>query len=362
MNRLFLLVALFINLGLIQSQKINLDLIPFRDGNKWGYHEFKGSMRIEAKYDTTTFFVNCHSTHPLLGLVKQNNKWGIIDVFDNTIIPIIYDKLELPLYGYDSLIIASINGKFGIINHDNKTVVPFKYKWIQEDNNYQQQRNNDPAFRFIALNLKDQICYISPEGKSTLKENKKPKITEIELEPMGDYESASVAPPVDDTPRLFKPNADSLKKYGIDSISSFPFNPIYYFLYKNGKKGVYNCRAIFNEQDYLMPPQFDELIYYNNLRFVVKRNDSIAVMNFPNMVLMPYSKLDKVTLNQYNYDFILTEKDKKFGVYHTYTKEHIDPIYEQIIPFYFEGTTILLVTKNGKDGWLTTDLVEYFKN
>ena len=57
-------------------------------------------------------------------IIRKDGKYGMIDINNNTIIPIEYDMLE---WFYNGLALAMKNDKTGFIDVNNKVVVPFQY-------------------------------------------------------------------------------------------------------------------------------------------------------------------------------------------------------------------------------------------
>lgn len=64
-------------------------------------------------------------------LASVDNKFGIIDMYNNIIIPFEYENLE-QCYSKDdlSLFFAYKNGKCGIVDISNNIIFPFKYEWL----------------------------------------------------------------------------------------------------------------------------------------------------------------------------------------------------------------------------------------
>lgn len=59
---------------------------------------------------------------------KRNGKWGIVDMNDKVIVPFEYDTIiQADMNGY---IVAQKNSKFGVIDEQNKIIIPFLYSKI----------------------------------------------------------------------------------------------------------------------------------------------------------------------------------------------------------------------------------------
>lgn len=106
--------------GLAQSYLFDKERIyPTENkSGKQGVVNAKGNTILPTKYD---------SIHPLtydLFTIYQNNKAGVIDRTQKVIIPLQYDHIE-HIDLKDNLVLAVKNQKYGFINLQNKTVIPF---------------------------------------------------------------------------------------------------------------------------------------------------------------------------------------------------------------------------------------------
>ena len=95
---------------------------------------------IPLKYDCVEFF------HEGMAKVQLNHKYGFVNEAGEEVIPVIYDDFcrmidaahcrLSPDFGYDppffqnGLVKAKLNGKWGIINEKNQTILPMKYDKI----------------------------------------------------------------------------------------------------------------------------------------------------------------------------------------------------------------------------------------
>lgn len=66
-----------------------------------------------------------------LAIIINNSKYGYVDLFDNAVIPAVYDKLFSFLWvdGYNK-VEAKLNGKWGILNKNGQVLIPFLYDGI----------------------------------------------------------------------------------------------------------------------------------------------------------------------------------------------------------------------------------------
>lgn len=154
------------------------DLIPYLQKGKWGYADSNGNVRIQAQWDNVELFkdgraeviftpesgnwIYCTidtkgnyiippsrhwngTLYPSLknasyNAIGQDGKWGIIDADNRELIPCLYDKTdgrndESQWSGsfHDDTVrhwvycVAKKDGYFGIIDTNNKTIFPFEY-------------------------------------------------------------------------------------------------------------------------------------------------------------------------------------------------------------------------------------------
>lgn len=97
--------------------------------NKWGLFS-SGKFLIEPKYiDMPQYIDN-------LGLIVKNiqNKYGVVDINDKIIIPFIYDfignkfNVDTKIGGWNNKYISCVkNNKFGIVDYNNNIIYDFKF-------------------------------------------------------------------------------------------------------------------------------------------------------------------------------------------------------------------------------------------
>ena len=63
-------------------------LIPFRDGNKWGYSNVKGEIVIPCTFD------EAHRFSEGLAGVKISGSFGFVNTLGDLVIPAVYDKIS----------------------------------------------------------------------------------------------------------------------------------------------------------------------------------------------------------------------------------------------------------------------------
>lgn len=151
------------------------------DNNKWGYADEDGKIIIATQYDIAQPFVRGHA------IVAKCGSYGVIDTCGNEVIPLIYDTLfygntnEQLIVGidhkrgvidlsndniididYDSILplmgqLYSVkrDGKYGVINHEGKSLAPVIYD------------SADPLFMSVVLRYGDKYGIVNHSGSQT---------------------------------------------------------------------------------------------------------------------------------------------------------------------------------------------------
>jgi len=150
---------------------------PFQAENGlWGYKDKKGKIRIEAKYDNASIFIEglaavtlngdkfafinksgdvvisirqYVSMDDLVSAVFLNGKWGRLDYTGKIVVPFKYDQLE-HTYARESLARVMVSGKMGMIDKTGKEIIPMKYDsvgiWdegLSVEENFEEFPNNN---------------------------------------------------------------------------------------------------------------------------------------------------------------------------------------------------------------------------
>ena len=109
--------------------------------------------------------------HNGLAAAKKNGKWGYVDKNNNTVIPFEYEQVEDRFIadncrGFDGTYIpVKKNGKMGIINKQNQVIVPFEYSVIMhgDDGVFIAQKNGKWGFIGIGIEPKEPKKPVSAE-------------------------------------------------------------------------------------------------------------------------------------------------------------------------------------------------------
>ena len=129
------------------------DVFSFKNGyacvkqnDKWGFINKKNEVVIPFEYDIPKYCIkgdnpakyliggSCFTNHngKFLAEVAKGDKWGIIDLNNNVVLPFKYDWLCLTSGNY---IAAKLNDKWGFIDINDNIIVPFIYDDVEQDGN-----------------------------------------------------------------------------------------------------------------------------------------------------------------------------------------------------------------------------------
>ncbi|MDA3816223.1 MAG: WG repeat-containing protein [Prolixibacteraceae bacterium] len=158
------------------NSKNEFTLVPFSDGEKWGFKDNNKNIILNAKYDDAYAFseglaavkingrwgyIN-HDGEEIIPALKyekagsfseglcmvcQNGKWGFIDKKSEEVIP--PEKFERVGNFSEGIAMASENGKYGYINKKGETVIPLKYNFARDFSNERAKVMQNQRFGFV---------------------------------------------------------------------------------------------------------------------------------------------------------------------------------------------------------------------
>ncbi|HCS19872.1 MAG TPA: hypothetical protein DIW47_04815 [Bacteroidetes bacterium] len=126
------------------------ELGAVKKGGKWGFIDYYGRVVIEIKYDDVKEFDYEYCA------VKQGKKWGVIDRRGEIKVPFKYKDCEY--WSYDQKVVATLNGKKGLITISDSILLPFQYDEILKpyhDDYITVHQNGKAAF------LNEDVKFIS---------------------------------------------------------------------------------------------------------------------------------------------------------------------------------------------------------
>lgn len=286
---------------------------------KAGIFNLEGIQVIPFEYDVDSFYNYDNAGYR----VSKNNKQGIIDKTGKVIIEPVYDKIQPLPYGSSDFFSVKNGDKYGIVNKENKIIVPIDYEHLIDFNEYFLVNKYNLRFglydktgKLIAENKYETIYNTAtPDSKIIfLKEfdesinllNSKKEL--VFQENIVDYGYLL------NEEKLYSPEG----RNGI--------------IFVKNKKGKY---ALFNEisEELKSPFDYDEIIQCTNtgeriIYYSVRKGNKYGLINSDNQIILPieydaidldlakstlYFDTNKQTSNHSNHFQIVVAKGKKYG-------------------------------------------------
>jgi hypothetical protein len=264
---------------------------------------------------------------------SNSSKWGVVDKYNKTVIPAIYDHQV----SFDNFIngigIArvSLNGKYGFINSKNEIVVPIIYT-----------ETDVSLTDFTRVSTGGKLYgYIDTKNKT---------VVTIKYKSLSRFNASGYAVANE------KMDADkfgSIDKAGIVVIP-FVYEDIIWdgefaIIKKNGKWGVLNDRG-----QTLISPIYDSQISWNNQGIAyVSKSNKYGAIDKTGKTIIPFNYCD---LGQVNEDVIFCQ-DGKWGIMDLNQNFTIKPEYDDF--FYFKDG-YACVKQNGNYGLLIKNTATKF--
>ncbi|MEN2399883.1 WG repeat-containing protein [Flavobacterium sp. MC2016-06] len=235
--------------------------------NKKGIINASGKYEIECKYNDILPSKSIY-------IVKNKDKFGIIDKNDTTLKPFVFDGISSLGYDEDTIHFknqykVSKGDLQGIINpFSEKEIIPLRYKYIQPFSDYYITANSENKNGLFSENgtliiPEDYEFYNASKNKIFAVKNAKNYLIAIE-----DKKYAEIEVPADQFVK-------ELFSWGISKSN--------YQIFKKGNKfGVMS-----NENKIVIPCEFDTIQNtYSTTEFIVKKNKKYGVINTKNEVLL----------------------------------------------------------------------------
>lgn len=131
-KKIFFLVSFVFLQGNVFGQQQSI-LIPFEKAKKWGYVNVNNVTKIEPQYQAALLFTNNR------GIVAKNEKYGVIDSNNKIIIPFLHDFIE---YLGDGFFKVGDQAKYfgeyyyGVVTKENQIILEKKYSGISKKSNF----------------------------------------------------------------------------------------------------------------------------------------------------------------------------------------------------------------------------------
>lgn len=319
-NRLMILLAMAFFATGIYAQQIDMSMIPYRSGSKWGFSNPDKQIVIAPKYDEVQWFSEGYAA------VKVGSKWGYINKAGKMLIPARYTVAKSFRKGFvphankeggDSVLFAGVSVRADGYENciDTKGNVTVKCPAIPENavpenrgpvETVVQQKtysvpNNDGLFDKIVDDYKidgsDETYYIAQKaGKfgvfntkfetivpfeyDEIKVIKKANVPHLQVKKNGLYGIATTLGQVRVIP-------DNVSLKAIDAQEGKE----YFIVQNNGKTWVRDM-----DNNLVLPDGYNNIVYDNNGGFIVTGNDNMQGYIFKDKtVIAPkYTQIEAV--------------------------------------------------------------------
>lgn len=225
----------FFFLLLISQIGIAQELVPFKQGNQYGYRLEK-SIQITPQFEYAVDFTEG------LALVKSNGKWGYIDNVGSWIIQPIFEKAS-PFSEGEAFV--NLNGKIGLIQRDGRYSIEPKYEEVNRTEYGYLLKTGE----FVGAYLQNNNKLIEAKYKSISKR--------------GEFVSCQRTDNLWDIYKqgtVFLEKADQALKAGDQDNDLITF-------YVNGKKGIYQF-----DKGWLFEPKYEEIYKFDTYEYTTANN------------------------------------------------------------------------------------------
>jgi hypothetical protein len=308
--------------------------ITLKKDNKYGIVNYQAEVILPYEFDE----ISIRGWNSFFR-VKKSGKYGYFKSSGELIIPTQYDNLE-GFYNskFDHLLKATLHDSVGVINLKNEIVVPIRYKFVNDLNNYFQVELNGKRGLYSLKG--EEICkpefdriYTSHSEKSNILFTRSNNLYGI----IGDGGKL-----------LFEPQ---FVKIGYIHDEDLLVNPISNYLniyqfvkHKNGKYGVFEER----HSNLVIPIEYDSVCqrfdFGESTFFILKKGDKYGVVNNNNepVISFKYDYLSFNNVREYYLDektnipvvpnevLVVAKKNSKYGVIDLKEKIHVPFKYSYI--------------------------------
>ena len=344
MRRHFLSIFFLFIIAATSAQQPDLTMVPYREGNKWGYASPDKKIIIKPVFDEAAWFYSGYAA------VKKVNRYGYINRSGKLLIPYQFTVAKPFRFGYIS------NPKT-----NKEDTVLFAGASLQASG-YE-----------ICINTKGARMAKCPAiNENSVAENRKPDVIIKE--------------------KIYSISNDSLFDKVIDDYNVSGSNLTYYVGSKNQLFGLFN-----NQFEVLLPFEFSMLKRIDaggKTYLLAQRNGSSGVMNADGSAFIPLenSSLQYITARNGN-DYFIVSKEGKTGLkdiagkdiltqkyaaidydgangfvltapgnlkgYYFLNDQLIEPKYNDVLPV-AGGRYLLVKTQSGKTGFVNSGGEEFF--
>ena len=383
MKKLLILcvIAVFANPLLAQGPEI---LVPYRLGNKWGFSDTLGKIKLQPKYEKVTEFDYYYpENNHVIAIARLNGKELVINEQGKIIVPPVYEEVVIDDQAYSTIFIVTKNNKKTVFKN-GKEILPVIFDSIEVA--------SDDKF---LVRIKDKWGLYSTSGKQLIpvvydEINFTESITDS-WEAIKDGKTKSysfkpgkvdsdVMPPIEDQ-QIGSVNVEGVKfdendfalKHGLDSVKMFYTSGV---VYKKNNQGIffednpdklYFFSKSYELKNILFTDNYNLGQYYPGSKglIIASLNGKYGIINQEGKEILPFD-YDEIS---HKGNFCILTKNGKVGFFIIYTH------YPVIIPRFdsYENHSLIPVNsnwsftlfniiKNGKEGYVGENGIEFFKD
>jgi hypothetical protein len=336
------------------AQRIDYSMIPFRQGNLWGYARTDRSIVIKPAYDEANWFISGYA------VVKKGGKYGYINSAGKMVIPAKFYVAKPFRYGYFDATGKHMEGGKMVQNADSVLfagVAP-KADGVEICINTKGQRMGKcPAINENTVQDNNQVVTVSSEKTYSLVNNQGLYDKLVDDYRMANDENAYYIGVKNNLYGVINNKFEVVLPFEYSSIKILNLNGTSYLeTSKDGKYGMYRGNGTV-----YVPSDYSNISYLRASNgkdyFIVTRDGKAMVkdINFNDVIPADYTSIA--------YDpeggFVLTGANNTKG-YYFLSNMTIKPRYSDV-RLLRGGKFLLVTTASGKLGYMSTDGTEYFE-
>lgn len=389
MKKYLLLAALVFSSMAYAQVKV---LVPYRQGNLWGYSDTLAKIIVKPAYDSAGLFKDGY------GEVFKGKKQGIINGKGLLIIKPGYDHVESFAGGYK----VTNGSKSGYLSGTGKPLIPVLYDDLEQDGGFLILQKgtkygvadvtgkivlpvqyDEVITQFLSTKASSEQSYVVRKGKTySLFSKKSYRLYPFDvnsLEEMGEVGEVTVEGIKEESYTESNKNG-IVKRFGADEVIPLDFeesygSSVFFLVKKNGKTGL--VRNTDDAATPMVPIVYDQVTHIMNNRYYsfykgdyligVSQNGLFGIINDKGETIVPFQYDHIREFKGYSVGFELEKAGKKGMFLPTTFYPIIEPKYDNItfVESMFVSSTwgfaLYRVIKDGKMGYVGENGKEYFK-
>lgn len=307
--------------------------------NRMGVIDTTGNVVVKPFFTSIYIKKGLNNLFEVGKVINKKYKRGYIDLKGNIKIPIIYDNV---FYVEKGIIRVTKDNKFGVLDTLNNTILPTKFDYISYDNN------------LIITQIKGTKRLCDFQGK---------QIGDVEFKDISNFINDKAIVTFQNKSTSIIDNAGNII---LNTIKGFSFvnvlNDEKYLIKNNlnSKKGVINSKG-----EFMIKCKYEEIKQVKSF-FIAKMNNKQGFISSTDSIIKPFD-YNEIYFSYFITPFVLgnykggdnfiVQKDNLYGVINPYIKNDIVPLRYKNITTLFDKYYIVENTEN-KNGLLLANGVK----